>query len=804
MPPRLRLAALLVLSAVAISLPGSARGQCDSPRKEGSNVDLGVVTAPCNNSNCLQQDLAWNGDGYGLVRRVSGEIVFNRLAADGSILDTATLASTSGVIYSQPALAWNGSGYGVVFTRSCGYQCWVVDFQRIDASGSLLGSRVTVSGGEGGAARIVWNGSGYGLAWTSTTVASVRFARLDASGTKLGGETLVGWGLSSGLTWTGSEYGLGWCHTATGSVYDCSFSRLSSTGSLLGTVQLTTTDTDTGDGRTWVSVAWSGSEYGVAWKGHDPVSDLIEQIYFQRVTSMGSLIGTTTMITPSYSGDSIHPEAVWHGAGYGVAYQDYSSGNYEIWLASLGPDGTKLASRRLSLTSTDSEVVSLAWTGSEYGLAWQENLSSSLSHTYFARARCCNDADADGVSACAGDCDDANPDVYPLAPQICDGLNNDCNHASWPGLAGTNEADADGDGFSTCSGDCNDTLASVFPGNIEVCDGLDNNCSGVADEGLDTDADGDGWNAPGSCLGPFDCDDGNPARWECNTPVSNDPVTMTEPGVTITFPNITSGGDTTITVGDCDFQRVDGLAYTSPSTFCVDVQTDAAWSGLVEVCFDYDDTGMSLAQEQALKMVRCDGASPPVCDLLPLAPPPPGGTNPDTDLNRICALTEGFSYLAIGEPLDTDSDGTPDLIDNCPAHYNLFQLDGDVDGWGDACDCDAANPAAWSAPGPVANLRLSHQPSAGLTTLAWEPPLWPGGTWHAYDTLRATAGDAFATAVCVETDDGADATALDDTPPPDVGAVFYYLIRAEADCATGQGTLGAGSSGEERSGRSCP
>jgi hypothetical protein len=44
--------------------------------------------------------------------------------------------------------------------------------------------------------------------------------------------------------------------------------------------------------------------------------------------------------------------------------------------------------------------------------------------------------------------------------------------------------DDDGDGVSECAGDCNDDSASIHPGAVEVCDGLDNDCSGVADDGI--------------------------------------------------------------------------------------------------------------------------------------------------------------------------------------------------------------------------------------------------------------------------------------------------------------------------------
>ena len=42
-------------------------------------------------------------------------------------------------------------------------------------------------------------------------------------------------------------------------------------------------------------------------------------------------------------------------------------------------------------------------------------------------------------------------------------------------------ADNDNDGIYVCMGDCDDTDASIYPGAPEVCDGKDNNCNGEID-----------------------------------------------------------------------------------------------------------------------------------------------------------------------------------------------------------------------------------------------------------------------------------------------------------------------------------
>ena len=112
-------------------------------------------------------------------------------------------------------------------------------------------------------------------------------------------------------------------------------------------------------------------------------------------------------------------------------------------------------------------------------------------------------------------CAPNDPLNFPGNPEICDGLDNNCNGLVDDGLT----FDLDGDGHTSldsCQGtadDCDDNDPYNFPGNIETCDGYDNNCNGQIDEGLPTvDADGDGYSAIGSCGGSADdCNDNDPS-----------------------------------------------------------------------------------------------------------------------------------------------------------------------------------------------------------------------------------------------------------------------------------------------------
>ncbi|MEZ4367784.1 MAG: MopE-related protein [Kofleriaceae bacterium] len=138
-----------------------------------------------------------------------------------------------------------------------------------------------------------------------------------------------------------------------------------------------------------------------------------------------------------------------------------------------------------------------------------------------------------GHALLATDCDDSMPSVSPVAAELCDGRDNDCN-----GLAdfriGTNDfEDDDGDGLVdiACVGgtDCDDADGASGPAAIEQCDGRDNDCDSNVDEGAnDTvwyrDLDGDGYGSAASgtvisCEAPpgfsalgGDCADSNPAR----------------------------------------------------------------------------------------------------------------------------------------------------------------------------------------------------------------------------------------------------------------------------------------------------
>lgn len=118
------------------------------------------------------------------------------------------------------------------------------------------------------------------------------------------------------------------------------------------------------------------------------------------------------------------------------------------------------------------------------------------------------DNDGDGFDETV-DCDDTDARTFPGADEACDGLDNDCDglvdedcgSTSYPttGTGGTGTwgyPDVDLDGYDS-SDDCDDNDPSVHPGAPEICNGIDDDCDREIDDNCvpegdaDTDADSD-------------------------------------------------------------------------------------------------------------------------------------------------------------------------------------------------------------------------------------------------------------------------------------------------------------------------
>ncbi len=378
------------------------------------------------------------------------------------------------------------------------------------------------------------------------------------------------------------------------------------------------------------------------------------------------------------------------------------------------------------------------------------NIDEGVQLTFYA------DADGDGYgdpavfeNACSPspgyvadntDCDDTDPAINPVATEVCNGIDDNCDGNIDEGVQLTFYADADGDsygdpdvfenacspspGFVADNTDCDDTDPDVNPGAVEVCNGIDDNCDGNIDEGVQltfyADEDGDGYGdpavfentcspSPGYVADNTDCDDTNPAVYPgaveiCNGTDDNCDGNIDE-GLQLTFYADADGdgyGDPNVFENACS----PSPGYVADNTDCDD--TDPAIKpGAVEICNGVDD--------------NCDGNIDEGVQLTFYADADGDGYGDPTVFENACSPSPG--YVAD----NTDCDDTNPAVnpgaveicngidDNCDGNIDegvqlTFYADADGDGYGDpnvfenACspspgfvadntDCDDTDPA---------------------------------------------------------------------------------------------------------------
>ncbi len=197
-----------------------------------------------------------------------------------------------------------------------------------------------------------------------------------------------------GMVYSGSEHGLIYedrsddpdqiCKASTTDPDSCNFGvffqRLDISGDTVGLPVALTTKYSFGP-----SIAWSGSEYAATYTFGNLGSGWADQVV-QLINPDGTLnggyirIGFSGAPTSSHLGNPLfyyrNSSIAWTGSAFGVAWQDFRDFNLDIYFNTVTPGGTLGTEIQVTTSLNQNERPSLAWTGSEFGLVFEDGAES--------------------------------------------------------------------------------------------------------------------------------------------------------------------------------------------------------------------------------------------------------------------------------------------------------------------------------------------------------------------------------------------------------------------------------------------
>jgi N-acetylneuraminic acid mutarotase len=430
--------------------------------------------------------------------------------------------------------------------------------------------------------------------------------------------------------------------------------------------------------RSSARAVWTGTEM-IVWGGingstpldtggrYDPVANT------WTATSVTGAPSARTDFAAEWTGDDM---IVWGGTA--AAGATATGGRYtpatDSWIATSTAGAPAARALHRSIYTGGEMII---WGGSDLSPAGGQYCACPNGAVFFRdadgdgfgrsdiRKETCSGVAPSGYVASSGDCDDSKAFVYPGAPQICDGLNDNCSSPTWPTVP-SNEQDLDGDGFRECNGDCSDGIASMYPGAPQLCDGLNNDCNSPTwptPPPNEANADGDGFRI---CQG--DCDDsrssvfpGAPQLCDGRNNNCSDPSWPTVPA------------------NEFD---ADGDGFRICQNDCNDANPNVR-PNAAEVCNAIDDNCNAQTDEDALGVDTDSDGVHNACDNCRTIANP---TQTDSDNDHVGNACDNCPAVANVSQTDSDGDSLGNACDNCPAAPNVAQTDTDVDRVGDACD----------------------------------------------------------------------------------------------------------------------
>ena len=296
------------------------------------------------------------------------------------------------------------------------------------------------------------------------------------------------------------------------------------------------------------------------------------------------------------------------------------------------------------------------------------------------------------------DCNDALIFINPMATEVCNNTDDNCNIQIDEGVLTTYYPDFDNDGFGNTNlfvqacappngftvfgGDCNDTTALIGPAMPELCNQIDDNCNAQIDEGVTQiyfeDSDEDSFGNPNSsittCTQPLgytsnntDCNDTNalvnPTGLENCNQIDDNCNGVIDDGLVFETYLADLDGDGFGDIGTDSLSCSPPTGYLLYSSGPIDCNGNDSLINPIalEICNNIDDNCNSEIDENLTEGLCADTDLDGINNLNDL----------DDDNDGITDETEKLTDSNNG---DTDLDGTPDTEDLDSDNDGIFDV----------------------------------------------------------------------------------------------------------------------------------
>jgi parallel beta-helix repeat protein len=294
---------------------------------------------------------------------------------------------------------------------------------------------------------------------------------------------------------------------------------------------------------------------------------------------------------------------------------------------------------------------------------------------------CTSDAECDDGQWCNGNetCDPVNDCQDGTAPNCNDDISctdDSCNEGT--DSCDNTPVDSVCDDGLWCNGSetCDVALGCQSGTPAVINDGVactDDSCDEANDvvvnapnDGLCSDGDvctEDSCNTATGCVNtPLSCDE------TVSTPASSSPgddVQITAGNCDMTFDDVTSAGDTTVTVTDEGTDPPSGFQVAGQY---YDISTTAGFTGTVEICINYEQGDLTDEDEQNLVMLHYNTSTNNWENVT---------TSLDTENNIICGEVTGFSEFVLAYPVDSGdcSNAVPSKTKIWPPNHKMVGIE---------------------------------------------------------------------------------------------------------------------------------